>query len=188
MSAALGRAVRLVAEPLADTVYDDVWPDIDGMAPDEFINETQTSTSEDGRPISTLPVGLMAPGTFQDVAPITIMTVQSLHHAARLQPNSRWDSRRFRPNLLVDLDDDSEGFIENDWAGRRITIGEATIEVLAPTPRCVMTTLAQDDLVADREVLRTLAHHNRLEIPGVGRFTCSWRVRDGGSSRFNRRR
>lgn len=172
LSAALGRAVHLVARPTADAVYDDLWPDIDGMAPEEFINETQTSTSDDGRPISTLPVGLMAPGTFQDVAPITIMTVQSLRHAARLQPNSRWDSRRFRPNLLVDLDGDSEGFIENDWTGRRIAVGETTIEVFAPTPRCVMTTLAQDDLLADREVLRTIAHHNRVEVPGIGRFAC----------------
>jgi uncharacterized protein YcbX len=165
LSAALDREVRLVATPPADAVYDDLWPDIEGMAPDELINETQTSTSDDGRPISTLPVGLMARGTFQDVAPLTIMTIQSLRHAARLEPNSRWDARRFRPNLLVDLDDDSEGFVENDWSGRRIAIGEATIEVFAPTPRCVMTTLAQDDLSADRQVLRTVAQHNRVEIP-----------------------
>jgi uncharacterized protein YcbX len=172
LSVALDREVRLVATPPTDAVYDDLWPDVEGMAPDGFIHETQTSTSDDGRPISTLPVGLLAPGTFQDVAPLTIMTTQSLRHATRLQPNSRWDARRFRPNLLVDLDDDSDGFVENDWTGRRISIGEATIEVLTPTPRCVMTTLAQDDLPADRQVLRTVARHNRVEIPGVGRFAC----------------
>jgi uncharacterized protein YcbX len=172
LSAALGRDVRLVATPPPDAVYDDLWPDVEAMAPREFISETQTSTSDDGRPISTLPVGLMAPGTFQDVAPLTIMTVQSLQHAARLQPNSRWDARRFRPNLLVDFDDESEGFIENDWAGRRIAIGKATIEVFASTPRCVMTTLAQEDLPADRHVLRTVAQHNRVEIPGAGLFAC----------------
>jgi uncharacterized protein YcbX len=172
LSSALGREVRLVATPPADAVYDDLWPDVEGIAPDEFINETRTSTSDDGRPISTLPVGLLAPGTFQDLAPLTIMTVQSLRHAARLQPDSRWDVRRFRPNLLLDLDDDSEGFIENDWTGRRIAIGETTIEVFAATPRCVMTTLAQDDLPADREVLRTVAQHNRVEVPGAGRFAC----------------
>jgi uncharacterized protein YcbX len=172
LSVALGREVRLVATPPADAVYDDLWPDIEGMAPDEFINETQTSTSDDGQPISTLPVGLLAPGTFQDLAPLTIMTVQSLRHAERLQPNSHWDVRRFRPNLLIDLDDGSEGFIENEWNGRRIAIGAATIEVFASTPRCVMTTLAQDDLPADRQVLRTVAHHNRVEVPGAGRFAC----------------
>src|SRR5262249_50610466 len=141
LSEVLGREVRVVATPPADAAYDDLWPDIEGVAPDEFIDETRTSTSDDGRPISTLPVGLLAPGTFQDLAPLTIMTVQSLHHAEKLQPDSRWDVRRFRPNLLVDLDDGSEGFIENDWNGRRIAIGEATIEVFASTPRCVMTTL-----------------------------------------------
>src|SRR5262245_13307197 len=172
LSAALGREVRLVATPPPGAVYDDMWPDVEAMAPEEFINETRTSTSDDGRPISTLPVGLLAPGTFQDVAPLTIMTVQSLRHAARLQPNSSWDARRFRPNLLVDLDDDSDGFVENDWDGKRIAIGGTTIEVFASTPRCVMTTLAQDDLPADREVLRTVAQHNRVEVPGAGRFAC----------------
>src|SRR5262245_5370454 len=61
LSTGLGREVRLVATPPPDAVYDDLWPDVEAMAPDEFIKETQTSTSDDGRPISTLPVGLLAP-------------------------------------------------------------------------------------------------------------------------------
>ncbi|HEY5011334.1 MAG TPA: MOSC N-terminal beta barrel domain-containing protein, partial [Acidimicrobiia bacterium] len=146
LSDALGRSVRLVATPAAGAVYDDLWPDVEGIAPEEFIADTQTSTSDDGRPVSSLPVGLLAPGTFQDVAPLTILTSASLARAAALAPNGRWDTRRFRPNLVVDVE--GEGFLENEWTGRRIAVGEVVVEVLAATPRCVMTTLPQDDLPA----------------------------------------
>jgi uncharacterized protein YcbX len=170
LSEALGRAVRFVATPAAGAVYDDLWPDVDGMAPAEFITGTQTSTSDEGRPVSSLPVGLLAPGTFQDVAPVTILTSASLARAAALAPDGRWDTRRFRPNLVLDIE--GEGFLENEWSGRRIAVGEAVVEVLAATPRCVMTTLAQDGLPADRSILQTVARHNRVEVAGVGTFAC----------------
>ena len=38
--------------------------------------------------------------------------------------------------------------------------------------RCIMTTLAQGDLPRDNEVLRTLTRHNRVEIPGLGTWSC----------------
>jgi MOSC domain-containing protein len=38
--------------------------------------------------------------------------------------------------------------------------------VAIPDPRCVMTTLAQDELPKDNEVLRTLARQNRLDVAG----------------------
>ena len=170
LSSAVGRRVRLLSQPEAGAGYDDEWPDIDGLAPEEFVTSTRTSTSDDGLAVSTLPVGLLAPGTFQDVSPVTVLTTASLRAAARLQPASRWDPRRFRANLLLDFS--GEGFLENDWIGRRLTVGGAVLEILAPTPRCVMTTLAQEDLPADRDILRTVAAHNRADVPGTGRFAC----------------
>jgi hypothetical protein len=35
-----------------------------------------------------------------------------------------------------------------------------------------MVTLAQPHLSADREVLTTMARHNRAEVPGAGMFAC----------------
>jgi MOSC domain-containing protein YiiM len=35
-----------------------------------------------------------------------------------------------------------------------------------------MTTLAQGDLPRDNEVLRTVSRINRLEIPGLGTWSC----------------
>jgi uncharacterized protein len=170
LSVVVGRPVRLVSSPTADAAYDDEWPDIEGVMPDEFIASTRTSTSETGRPVSRMRLGMMAPGTFQDVAPLTVLTTASLRAAAERAPGSRWDPRRFRPNLLIDVAGDR--FVENEWAGRRLRIGEVVIEIAFSTPRCVMTTLAQPDLPADRTILRTVATHNRIPLPGIGPCAC----------------
>ena len=171
LSQAVGRAVQLATAPAPGAAYDDVWPEVEGLAPQAFIDGTRSGVSAAGRPISTLPVGALAPGTFQDLAPVTLMTTATLRAASRLYPTGRWDSRRFRANLIVDVD--ADGFVENHWSGRQLTIGDIVLQVLSPTPRCVMTTLAQEDLPADPGILRTVARHNRLEIAAAGgAFAC----------------
>ncbi len=162
--------MRLIGQAADGASYEDEWPAIEGLAPEGFIDSTRTSTSQDGLAVSTLPVGMMAPGTFQDVAPVTILTTASLRAAHQLHASGDWDPRRFRSNLLLDVP--GEGFVENDWDGRRLTVGEAVLEVMTPTPRCVMTTLAQEELPVDRAVLRTVATDNRVELSGFGRFAC----------------
>lgn len=169
LSKAVGRRVNLVGQPLEGASYEDEWPDVDGMAPADFIESTRTSTSEDGLAVSTLAIAMMAPGTFQDVSPVTILTTASLREAQRLHPSGDWDPRRFRANLLLDVPGD--GFVENDWTGRRLTVGGAVLEVVAPTPRCVMPTLAQEELPADRGVLKIAAIHNRVDT-GFGIWAC----------------
>jgi uncharacterized protein YcbX len=60
------------------------------------------------------------------------------------------------------------GFVENGWVGRSLTIGDdAQIMVVMPDPRCVMPTLAQEDLPWDNEVMRALVRHNRLDAGGA---------------------
>lgn len=57
-----------------------------------------------------------------------------------LRPDSRFDARRFRMNVVVDAWE--EGFVENDWVGRLVAIGRtARLEVTLPDPRCVMTNM-----------------------------------------------
>jgi uncharacterized protein YcbX len=75
-------------------------------------------------------------------------------------------------NVIVDTDE--AGFVENEWIGRQLDIGEAVrLSVALPDPRCVMTTLAQEELPKDSEVLRTLTRHNRIQIDGAGRLPCA---------------
>jgi uncharacterized protein YcbX len=175
IGAAVGRPVSISSAAPADGCgqYDYVW-EVDGLAPDEVVSGSQTGVTEEGRPLSTMPVALMAPGTFQDVAPITIMTTAALATMAKQHPDGRWEPPRFRNNLVLDVSggDDVDGIVENDWIGRRLAIGSAVFEVTAPTPRCVMTTLPQGDLPRDRQILRTVARENRLEFAGFGIWAC----------------
>jgi uncharacterized protein YcbX len=88
-----------------------------------------------------------------------------------LRPGSRFDERRFRPNIVVSIDDE-DGFVENDWGGRQLRVGEAVLAVAIPTPRCIMTTLANEDLPKDSGILKALADHNRVTIGTMGSFPC----------------
>ncbi|HMC70507.1 MAG TPA: MOSC domain-containing protein, partial [Mycobacteriales bacterium] len=62
--------------------------------------------------------------------------------------------------------------VEQQWVGRALRIGDVELSVTAPTPRCVVVALAQQDLAGDAEVLRTLARHNRVDVMGTGLFAC----------------
>lgn len=168
LSALLGREVQLRTNP-GTTGYDYVW-ELDGLAPDDVIQGSQTSTTDEGRPVSTMPLAFMAPGTFQDVAPITIMTTAALRAMAAHHPDGDWDPARFRSNLLIEVDGDS--VVENGWTGRGLAVGSAVLDVVAPAPRCVMTTLPQPGLGRDRGILRTVAAHNRQEFVGLGIWAC----------------
>ena len=47
-----------------------------------------------------------------------------------------------------------------------LVIGDAVrLRVTDPCPRCVMTTLPQGDLPGDLGILRTVADHNRVQVP-----------------------
>jgi uncharacterized protein YcbX len=170
LSSAAGRAVTLSGVPASGASYDEVWPDIDGLAPEEFVASLRTGQTSAGEAVTANPVGPLAPGTFQDVAPVTILTTASLRAARRLHPASDWDPRRFRMTIVIDAD--GERFLENDWVGGTLTIGTVRLPVFAPTLRCVMVTLAQPGLGADRQILTTLARHNRAEFLGAGLFAC----------------
>jgi uncharacterized protein len=91
---------------------------------------------------------------------------------SELRPESRFDQRRFRMNVIVGGNE--AGFIENDWIGRQVELGDAArLRVALPDPRCVMTTLAQDDLPKDTDILRTLTRHNRVQVGDAGEFPCA---------------
>lgn len=173
LSDLVGRRVRLEGEAASGSVFEEVWPDIDGLAPAEVISATNIGTSDDGESISQFGLAMAAaPGTFFDVAAIHVMTTATLDRLGRLAPGADFDVRRYRPNFLLGGDADDE-FPENGWAGRRLRIGTAVIEVSIPTMRCVMTTLAQGSMRQDRDTLKAIAAHNRVDIPGLGTWACA---------------
>jgi len=100
------------------------------------------------------------PGTYYDAYPLLLMTEAALAALTATLPDSNVDIRRFRPSMVIDTGEDGAeastlGHPEFDWAGRRATIGTATVEFGAPCPRCVMVTRRiSDEIPTDRAVLR----------------------------------
>jgi uncharacterized protein YcbX len=154
--------------------FEELWPDIDGLSPQYLIDGTRVRDEDTGEKISRFDVAGMAPGStaFFDLAVLHVLTESTLDHLRELSPDATFDVRRFRPNVV--LDGDGSGFTENGWPGRGITLGDGPqLTVSISTMRCVMTTLAQGDLPADADTLRTIAKHNRLEIPEMGVWACA---------------
>ena len=134
------------------------------------IEELWLEGSPDGRAVTDETIAMGSPpGTFFDYSVVHLVTTATLDRLSELYPQGRFDPRRFRPNLLVQAEDGDTGFVENGWIGKTVAIGEGVrLRVTDPCPRCVMSTLAQEDLPADPGILRTAARHNRV-VGGEGR-------------------
>ena len=83
-------------------------------------------------------------------------------------PGGEWDVRRFRPTVLVEIDD-AEGFPEDAWIGSAVQVGGAEVTVVSPTVRCVMTTRAQPGLERDLGIAEAVNrdHESNLGVYGV---------------------
>jgi uncharacterized protein len=101
----------------------------------------------------------MPEGRYVDAAPVLLLTTVSLRTAASHHPNGAWDPRRFRPNILIDLE--GEGWIEDSWVGQQVRVGAVTVIPTQRCIRCTMVTRSQPGLDADVEIFRTLARHHR---------------------------
>src|SRR2546429_657474 len=100
-----------------------------------------------------------------DIATVHILTRAPIECLQELYPQGRFEVPRFRPNVVVKATDGSKGFVENDWLGRIIAVGEKVrLKVDLNCARCVMTTLAQRDLPKDSRILRTAAQHNHVNV------------------------
>lgn len=173
LSAAFGRPVRLTSAVAPEGAsYLAVWPEIDGVLPDDFRAQNAVVADESDGTLTDLAVALASPpGTLFDVAALHVVSKATLDALGALAPESSFAVERYRPNVVID--GPLAPFAENDWTGLTLRLGdELTTAVLLPTMRCIMTTLAQADLPRDAGVLRTVARHNRVEIPGLGTWSC----------------
>jgi uncharacterized protein YcbX len=120
----------------------------------------QVPETDDG-PLLQLPV----PNGFFDLGSLHLLTTATLDTLRQLNPASRFEPRRFRPNFIVQTPPGVDGFPENEWQGKTIAIGDdVLIRVTMPTIRCVVTTMPQDDLPGDPAVLKTAAAHNNAFV------------------------
>jgi uncharacterized protein len=171
LSALFGRPVQLTTIAPEGNGYLAVWPDIDGVIPDDVREQTAVEGDESDGTLTGLSLAIASPGTFFDVSALHVLTRATLDRLGELQPSSRFAVERYRPNIVIDAD--IEPFAENGWSGAGMRFGEELrASGLIPTMRCIMTTLAQGSLPRDDVVLRTVAAHNRIEITGLGTWSC----------------
>jgi hypothetical protein len=107
---------------------------------------------------STVLEWTMPDGRFVDAGALLVLTTASLRAGASLHPAGAWDVRRFRPNLLVDVDGDT--WVEDAWCERSVRVGDAELAPFLACTRCTMVTRSQPGLERDLDVYRTLRHHH----------------------------
>lgn len=147
LSSALGRTVTFKAAGLTDPSLEEYWPDIEGLGHRDVVTDEA-----------------MPPGTFFDLATVHVLTTGTIDRLRELYPEGRFEVRRFRPNIVINSEAQS-GFVENDWVGHTLSLGdEVRLNVTGPCPRCVMTTLPQGDLPKDSGILRTAAQSNEVNV------------------------
>ena len=162
LSGKLGRPVKLLTKAPEDAQLEEYWPDMEELANRDVVTDEA-----------------MPPGTFFDLAVLHVLTTGTLDRLRELNPASRFEPRRFRPNLIIDTGD-QKGFVENDWVDKVIAIGpEVRIKVTGLCPRCVMTTLAQGDLPKDSGILKTAARHNDVRVGAYASVVQPGKIRIG---------
>ena len=161
LSTYLGWPVHLSSTPPSGGAIERVDPIVRGT----FVDESERHVSESM-------VGGLERSTFVDYGPLHLLTLSTLNHLRQLVPCSAVDVARFRPNLVIDLEG-TQPFAENDWKGKRLSLGtQAVLELDEPTPRCAIPALAQPGIPDDPDVIRIIARHNRVILPGTGPVAC----------------
>ena len=151
LSRAFGRDVAFAearAEEQTSGVAEEYWPDMAGLDHRDTVTDFE-----------------MPAGTFFDIAVVHLLTTSTVDRLRELYPQGRFEVRRFRPNIVVSTGGEDVGFVENDWIGRAVVIGDnVRLAITEPCPRCVMITLPQGDLPKDSGILRTAAQHNAVNV------------------------
>jgi hypothetical protein len=96
----------------------------------------------------------MPKGRFVDAFPVLVMTTAGLRGGASAHSSGSWDVRRFRPNILIELD--GEGWLEDAWAERRLSVGSTQLAPRRRCIRCTMVNRAQPGLEKDVNIYKTL--------------------------------
>jgi uncharacterized protein len=101
--------------------------------------------------------------TFFEIGAVFVLASGSVEHLLELQGGTALiDRRRFRPNFFVDTSPETGRFVEDDWLGGTLAIGDGLVlDEFQPTLWCVTSTLAQEELPRDLSILRTTAENHK---------------------------
>lgn len=111
-----------------------------------------------------------------DAKPLHLLTTATLN-ALTESTHLDFDLRRFRPNILVGTSEYKR--IEDSWVGKSVQIGTIKVAVVKTVQRCVMTTLPQPTLPAEKRIFETVfAEGGALGVYGEALSSGSWKVGD----------
>jgi uncharacterized protein YcbX len=168
LATALEKSVKLLkAAPAAGTL-EEYWPDIEGLARRDEVTEEA-----------------MPAETFFDVGIVHLVTTTTLDSLRAGYPAGRFESRRFRPNLVINTPGGPGGFPEQQWNEKVLAIGsEVRLKITGPCFRCVMTTLSQGDLPRDTGILKTAAQRNEARVGAYATVLNGGTIRRGDEVRI----
>lgn len=166
LSALLGRPVSVSGTPPQRGVLERAVPDYVGGLPEALA--ARAVMDDTGTAITS---GHVAEGTFFDFGAVHLVTTGGLDSLRTHHPTGDVDARRFRPNLIVETWSGAP-FPEDGWLGATLRIGSAVFRVVVPTPRCVVPTLAHDELPADPDLMRMVAREHRVNVLHLGALSC----------------
>lgn len=124
---------------------------------------------------------IAAPGSFFLVTPFHMITTATLARLRDLNPESDWDARRFRPNVLIESEPGVEGLREQAWIGAKLSLGETRVDCVGSTPRCGAITRAQREFGPDKKILRTVVQKANQDVGVYGTIAAPGRLRVGDS-------
>ena len=94
--------------------------------------------------------------------PITLVTTASLDALGE-----GVESARFRATLVVETD---VPWVEDEWLGRTVTVGDATVRVGGPIPRCAVIDHHPETGAKDARLLKALTHSRPTNRAGEPMF------------------
>jgi len=121
------------------------------------------------------------PGTYFDAFPLLLLSEATLRTMQERAPESLFDVRRFRPNLVIGDTDSASPFPEHEWVGKRLQIGDAIVRLDMECPRCVMTTHGFEDLPKDPRVMRAMVRETGGNLGAYATIETPGRVQVGDS-------
>ena len=97
---------------------EEYWPDMEGLD----YRDTVTDFN-------------LPEGTFFDCAVLHLLTTATVDRLRELYPPGRFEVRRFRPNIVVEIATGVKDFVENAWIGGTLAIGDAVrLSLTGPAP------------------------------------------------------
>lgn len=156
----LDRSVHVADERTAGAVLER--PD-----PDEVLAHGLDAETE----IVLLELAQGAPGgAFVDHSPVHLIATSTLDAIGF----GLDESVRYRPNIVIETADGTPPFVENDWVGTTVRLGdEVVLRGTLPTPRCSVPTLEHGDLPRSAHSVRYPQEHNRVEAGDFGLLPCA---------------